>query len=63
PERVMDRATFTDPHQYPDGIDLVVVNGTVTVDGGEHTGARAGRVLRRGAGAQAAGAFPAGAQA
>jgi len=49
PDRVVDRATFTDPHQYPDGIDLVVVNGTVTVEYGEHTGARAGRVLRRGA--------------
>jgi len=56
PDRVVDRATFTDPHRYPDGVDLVVVNGTVTVDGGEHTGARAGRVLRRGGG------LPAGAQ-
>lgn len=48
PERVGDRATFADPHRYPDGIDMVVVNGTVTVEGGHHTGARAGRVLRRG---------------
>ncbi|HHY93847.1 MAG TPA: amidohydrolase family protein [Firmicutes bacterium] len=47
PDRIADRATFTDPHQYPQGIDLVVINGQVTVEAGEHTGARAGQVLRR----------------
>ncbi len=47
-ERVIDRATFEDPHQYPAGIPYVIVNGVVTVDGGEFVNARAGRVLRRG---------------
>jgi len=46
--RVIDRATYLDPFQYPDGIEVVIVNGEVTVDHGRHTGARAGRVLRRG---------------
>jgi len=46
PETVADRATFQDPHQFPQGIEYVIVNGTVTVDGGNHTGARAGKVLR-----------------
>ncbi|TDV57783.1 N-acyl-D-amino-acid deacylase [Actinophytocola oryzae] len=46
PERLGDRATFTDPHRFADGIDLVLVNGAVTVEGGEHTGTRAGHVLR-----------------
>jgi len=46
--RVIDRATYLDPFQYPDGIEVVIVNGTVTVDHGRHTGARAGRVLRHG---------------
>ena len=45
---IIDRATFEAPHQYPAGIDAVLVNGEVVVDGGRHTGARPGRVLRRG---------------
>jgi N-acyl-D-aspartate/D-glutamate deacylase len=44
-DRVMDRATFENPHQYPVGIEYVIVNGAVTVDRGQHTGALAGRVL------------------
>jgi N-acyl-D-aspartate/D-glutamate deacylase len=48
-DTVIDRATFEDPHQYPVGIPYVFVNGTAVVDGGVHTGARPGRVLRRGA--------------
>lgn len=46
PARLRDRATFTAPHQFAEGIDLVLVNGAVTVEDGRHTGARAGRVLR-----------------
>jgi len=45
---VADLATFQQPHQYPTGIPYVVVNGTLAVDGGRFTGARAGRVIRRG---------------
>jgi dihydroorotase/N-acyl-D-amino-acid deacylase len=48
PATVEDRATFEDPHQYPVGIDYVLVNGVAVVDGGKFTDARAGRVLRRG---------------
>jgi N-acyl-D-aspartate/D-glutamate deacylase len=43
--RVIDRATFDNPHQYPDGIRYVIVNGAVTLDADRHTGALAGRVL------------------
>ena len=49
-DRVRDRATFEAPHQYPDGIDYVIVNGALVVDDGRFTDVRAGRVLRRGAG-------------
>jgi N-acyl-D-amino-acid deacylase len=49
PETVIDHATYEEPHQYPDGIEHVLVNGVAVVDGGRHTGARPGRVLRRGA--------------
>ena len=54
-ERLHDRATnlyphtypFENyPHQYPDGIDFVFVNGVMVVGGEEHTGALPGRVLR-----------------
>jgi N-acyl-D-aspartate/D-glutamate deacylase len=45
PDRVADRATFEQPHQYAEGVALVVVNGEVVVDNGRLTGARPGRVL------------------
>ena len=44
-DRVIDRATFEQPHQFPVGIKYVIVNGVVTVDNEQHTGALAGRVL------------------
>ncbi len=47
PVTVIDRATFADPHQYPDGIGFVLVNGVVIVDDGVFVDARAGRVLRK----------------
>ena len=47
PETVIDRSTFQDPHQYPDGIDYVIINGIVAVDNGVFSDVRAGRVLRR----------------
>lgn len=45
---VRDEATFDDPHRYPTGIQHVMVNGEMVVEGGAHTGARPGAVLRRG---------------
>jgi N-acyl-D-aspartate/D-glutamate deacylase len=46
PETVMDMATYQQPHQYPKGIDYVLVNGEIVIEEGEHTGARPGKVLR-----------------
>ncbi len=43
--RVIDTATFERPHQYPEGIEYVLVNGVLTVDRGRHTGALAGQVI------------------
>ena len=45
PERVADRADFGAPHAYPEGIDVVIVNGRVAWDGQRRE--RAGRVVRR----------------
>lgn len=47
PDRVIDKATYADPHRYPEGIPYVLVNGRVVVDSGAHTGALAGQVLRK----------------
>ena len=46
PATIADTATYDAPHAYPEGLDLVVVNGRVAWDGG--WGERAGRALRRG---------------
>ena len=47
PAKVIDRATFADPSQYPEGIDTVIVNGRVVLDEGKLTAERPGRPLRR----------------
>jgi N-acyl-D-amino-acid deacylase len=46
PGKVIDRATFENPNQYPMGIEYVLVNGQISVDKGQRTTALAGRVLR-----------------
>ncbi len=46
PDRIIDRATFTNPHQYPDGIEYVFVNGKMIVEHGALTKERPGRALR-----------------
>ena len=48
PATVATPATYDEPRQFPIGIPYVIVNGTVVVDDGEHTGATPGRALRRG---------------
>jgi N-acyl-D-amino-acid deacylase len=45
PDRVQDLATYEEPHRYPVGIDYVLVNGRVVIDGGAHTGVLPGRIL------------------
>ncbi|MCE2465838.1 MAG: D-aminoacylase [Dehalococcoidia bacterium] len=48
PDTVKAPATRRQPKQYPIGIDYVIVNGQVVIEQGRHTGALAGRALRRG---------------
>jgi N-acyl-D-amino-acid deacylase len=43
---IIDKATFTDPHQTAVGIEYVLVNGKLVIDKGKHTGRRAGNILR-----------------
>lgn len=46
-DRVIDKATWKDPHQYPDGIMYVIVNGTVVIQESEHTGSLPGQILKK----------------
>ena len=44
---VIDRATFEHPHQYPVGIDHVMVAGTFVVKDGEPTNELPGKITER----------------
>jgi N-acyl-D-amino-acid deacylase len=47
PETIIDKGTFVDPIQFPEGIEHVLVNGRVVLSG-EHLGRElAGKVLRK----------------
>ena len=46
PAKILDHATFEQPHQYSTGMVHVFVNGEQVLADGEHTGARPGRVVR-----------------
>ena len=45
PETVRDLSTYESPHQYPNGIRYVIVNGALTVENNKHTGALNGEIL------------------
>lgn len=47
PMSIADQATLDEPRRYPAGIAHVIVNGIAVINGGVHTGALPGRVLRR----------------
>ncbi|MEX1239077.1 MAG: amidohydrolase family protein, partial [Cyclobacteriaceae bacterium] len=45
-QTVADKSTFAAPHAYSAGFAYVIVNGTITMARGRHTGARKGQVLK-----------------
>lgn len=47
PASVTDRATYEHPHAFPDGIEAVIVEGTVAWRRGSNSIVPAGRVIRR----------------
>jgi len=47
PQKIIDRATYADPQQYPLGVNYVLVNGKVVVEEGKHSGTLPGKVLRK----------------
>ena len=44
-EQIRDSATFFEPHQFPEGIENVLVSGKFVVDGGEPTGSLPGKII------------------
>jgi N-acyl-D-amino-acid deacylase len=46
PDKIIDKATYENPHQYAEGIAYVLVNGQVVMDHGRITDARPGMVVR-----------------
>lgn len=45
-EKIVDRATYDDPFQYPEGIDYVILNGKLVIDKGTFIDKRAGIVIK-----------------
>ena len=46
PQKIQDKSTFANPLVYAEGVDYLLVNGTVVIDDGKTTGALPGQVLR-----------------
>ncbi|MFQ5769518.1 MAG: amidohydrolase family protein [bacterium] len=46
-DKVKDKATFSNPHQYPEGIEYVLVNGKIVIEKEEHTRKLPGLVLTK----------------
>ena len=47
PKQIMNRATYTNPREYPSGINYILVNGKIVAENGTYTGELPGKVLRR----------------
>jgi N-acyl-D-amino-acid deacylase len=43
--KVIDKASFEQPHQYAEGFDAVIVNGQLVMEDGKMTGNRPGKTL------------------
>jgi dihydroorotase/N-acyl-D-amino-acid deacylase len=46
PATIRDLATFEQPNQLSQGMEVVLVNGVPVIEGGKATGALPGKVLR-----------------
>jgi N-acyl-D-amino-acid deacylase len=47
-KKIIDRATLTNPQQFPLGVDHVIVNGQTAVYNGQYIGGQTGKFLKRG---------------
>jgi N-acyl-D-aspartate/D-glutamate deacylase len=48
PKSIIDKADFSNPYRYSEGIEQVIINGKIVIKNGQHTGELAGKVLRKG---------------
>jgi len=46
PDTIIDKATFEKPHQYPEGIHYVIINGKVILEEGKFNDIKSGEILR-----------------
>jgi N-acyl-D-aspartate/D-glutamate deacylase len=46
PQIIIDKATYTHPHQLPEGIPYVIVNGVIVVEDNKQNRKHPGMVLR-----------------
>lgn len=46
-DKIIDKSTYTKPHQYPIGIKYVIVNGVIVIENGVHTGELPGEHIKR----------------
>ena len=44
---IIDKATFESPHQYPEGINYVIINGKLAIDQSEFKKIKSGEILRK----------------
>ena len=47
PNTIEDKATFTNAHQFPEGISYVIVNGKIVVEKGKQKTKYPGKIIRR----------------
>ena len=45
--KIHDNFSLTNPSQYAEGVEYVLVNGTIVLNKGKHTGKLPGKVLLR----------------
>tara|TARA_B100000575_G_scaffold57829_1_gene43651 strand:- start:7258 stop:8841 length:1584 start_codon:yes stop_codon:yes gene_type:complete len=46
-KEIIDRATYENPHQYPEGIEYVLINGQLAIDKSVFMKIKAGEILRK----------------
>lgn len=46
-DEIIDRSTYDEPTLLPKGIDYVLINGQIQVEGAEHNHLRCGKILRK----------------
>lgn len=47
PKSIIDRATYDNPKQFPEGLKCVIVNGQIAIEKGAITGIKSGKVIRK----------------